>query len=381
MSYSDQGGESDRLIPRSPREAIEPDPVPEPPRKRRKGNAFLAIMNGVMSLIVFAVVAAAIGFYIGKSRYEASGPLDEPQTIMVERGDGTITIAQKLQRSGVINEPILFRAGVAVRQADRSLKAGEYLFPASASVEDVIDILVEGKSVLHTFTAPEGLTSQQIIARIAEEPLLTGDVPEVPAEGSLLPETYKFTRGMSRAELVNRMQNAHERVLAEVWERRVPELPVETPEEMVILASIVEKETGRADERNRVAGVFVNRLRRGMRLQSDPTIIYGIVGGEGALGRGIRRSEIDAVTPYNTYQIDGLPPTPIANPGRASLEAVANPSRTDDLFFVADGTGGHAFAETYEEHNRNVQRWRQIERERAEAAEQAAEDAPASTDN
>ena len=201
--------------------------------------------------------------------------------------------------------------------------------------------------------------------RIRDNDILTGDVTEMPREGTLLPDTYKFERGETRQQAVNRMQRAQREALNQIWARRSPDLPIKTPQELVILASIVEKETGRADERSRVAGVFINRLGRRMKLQSDPTIVYGLVGGKGTLGRGILRAEIDKATPYNTYAIEGLPPGPIANPGRAALEAVANPSRTKDLYFVADGSGGHAFAESLDQHQKNVTRWRQIEKARA----------------
>jgi UPF0755 protein len=231
-----------------------------------------------------------------------------------------------------------------------------------------VDTLVEGKAILHSITIPEGLTTLQIVERLRENDILVGDIQDVPKEGSLLPDTYKFQRGMSRAQLVERMQQEQSRVLKEVWARKSPDLPIKSPQDLVILASIVEKETGKADERTRVAGVFVNRLNRNMKLQSDPTIVYGLVGGKGSLGRGILRSEIDQPTPYNTYVVTGLPPGPIANPGRAALEAVASPSRTKEIYFVADGTGGHVFAETYQQHQRNVGRWRQIEAERNNTA-------------
>jgi UPF0755 protein len=200
------------------------------------------------------------------------------------------------------------------------------------------------------------------VAKLLETDALAGQIKEIPREGTLLPETYKFTRGMTRDQIIQRMQQAHKRVLQEVWDHRMTDLPVKTPEQLVTLASIVEKETGRPDERSRVASVFINRLKTKMRLQSDPTIIYGLTGGKGSLGRPIMKSEIDQPTPYNTYVIDGLPPGPIANPGRASLEAAANPARTKDLYFVADGNGGHVFAENYEQHQKNVARLRAIER-------------------
>jgi UPF0755 protein len=220
--------------------------------------------------------------------------------------------------------------------------------------------MVEGKVVAHQISIPEGLTSQQIVARLSQDDVLTGDVKAVPPEGSILPDTYNYTRGITREQLVERMEQAQARLVHEVWDRRSPDLPLKSPDQLVVLASLVEKETGKAEERTRVAAVFVNRLKQKMKLQSDPTIIYGLVGGKGTLGRPIMKSEITQPTPYNTYLIDGLPPGPIANPGRASLEAAANPARTRELYFVADGTGGHAFAETYEQHQKNVARFRLI---------------------
>ena len=230
--------------------------------------------------------------------------------------------------------------------------------------------------VQHAITIPEGLTSEQIVARLSDNDIFAGDVREIPREGTLLPETYKFPRGTTREQVIQRMQQTQKRVLAEVWERRNPDIPIKSPEQLVMLASIVEKETGRADERSRVAAVFTNRLRQKIKLQSDPTIIYGLVGGKGTLGRPIKRSEIDQPSPYNTYVIEGLPPGPIANPGRASLEAAANPARTRDLFFVADGSGGHTFTETYDAHQKNVAKLRamekQIQNDTVEPAEEAA---------
>jgi UPF0755 protein len=229
-------------------------------------------------------------------------------------------------------------------------------------LRDVIGTIVEGKVVQHAVTIPEGLTSEQIMARLSDNEIFSGSVKEVPREGTLLPETYKFPRGTTREQVIQRMQQAQKRLLAEIWERRSADIPVKSPEQLVTLASIVEKETGKPDERSRVAAVFVNRLRQKMKLQSDPTIIYGLAGGKGTLGRPIKRSEIMQPSPYNTYVVDGLPPGPIANPGRASLEATANPARTRDLFFVADGTGGHTFTETYDQHQKNVARLRSMEK-------------------
>jgi UPF0755 protein len=236
--------------------------------------------------------------------------------------------------------------------------------------------MVEGKVVQHAVTVPEGLTSEQIVARLSDNEIFSGTVREMPREGTLLPETYKFPRGTSREQVITRMQQTQKRVLAEIWERRSPDIPIKTLEQLITLASIVEKETGKADERSRVAAVFVNRLRQKIKLQSDPTIIYGLVGGKGTLGRPIKRSEIQQPSPYNTYVVDGLPPGPIANPGRASLEAAANPARTRDLFFVADGTGGHAFSDTYDQHQKNVAKLRAMEKQIQNDTVEPTDDAP-----
>jgi UPF0755 protein len=328
----------------------------------------LSAISGLMTLFVIASGAALFGLSLLYREVSAPGPLPADKVVQIPRNSGTGEIAALLAREGVIERPLLFEVFALVNRQRGSLKAGEFMFKAGTSVSDAIDTLVQGKAILHAVTIPEGLTSEQIVARLAENEILSGDVTEIPREGTLLPDTYKFERGTTRQQIINSMTSAHRQVLNQIWSRRSQDLPIKTPQELVILASIVEKETGRADERTRVAGVFINRLTRRMRLQSDPTIVYGLVGGKGTLGRGILRSEIEKPTPYNTYAIEGLPPGPIANPGRAALEAVANPSRTKDLYFVADGTGGHAFAETLDQHNRNVARWRQIERSRTEDA-------------
>jgi UPF0755 protein len=281
--------------------------------------------------------------------------------VNIPRGLGIRDISDVLQREGVIDQPYIFMGSVIALRARGELKYGEYQFSKHASIADVVDTIIEGKVVQHAFTVPEGLTSEQIVARLLESTALAGQIKEIPREGTLLPETYRFTRGMTREQIIQRMQQAHRRVLQDVWERRMPDLPVRTPEQLVTLASIVEKETGRPDERTRVAAVFVNRLKTKMRLQSDPTIIYGLTGGKGSLGRPIQKNEIEQPTPYNTYVIDGLPPGPIANPGRASLEAAANPARTKEIYFVADGSGGHLFSDNYTEHQKNVARLRGLE--------------------
>ena len=349
-------------LPRSPRAALEPERVPPPTRpSRRARHPIIVVGNAIFTLLVVISIAVGAGLFIGKQRFEAPGPLPEDKVVNIPRGLGIRDIADLLQREGVINQPYVFMGGVLVLKARGELKYGEYQFSKQSSVADVVETITEGKVVQHAFTVPEGLTSEQIVARLLENEVLTGQIKEIPREGTLLPETYRFTRGMTREQIIQRMQQAHRRVLQEVWERRVQDLPVKTPEQLVTLASIVEKETGKPDERTRVAAVFVNRLKTKMRLQSDPTIIYGLTGGKGSLGRPILRSEIDQATPYNTYVVDGLPPGPIANPGRASLEAAANPARTKELYFVADGTGGHVFSDNYAEHQKNVARLRGIE--------------------
>ena len=349
-------------LPRSPRAALEPERVPLPTRpSRRARHPIIVVGNAIFTLLVVISIAVGAGLFIGKQRFEAPGPLPEDKVVNIPRGLGIRDIADLLQREGVINQPYVFMGGVIALKARGELKYGEYQFSKQSSVADVVETITEGKVVQHAFTVPEGLTSEQIVARLLENEVLTGQIKEIPREGTLLPETYRFTRGMTREQIIQRMQQAHRRVLQEVWERRVQDLPVKTPEQLVTLASIVEKETGKPDERTRVAAVFVNRLKTKMRLQSDPTIIYGLTGGKGSLGRPILRSEIDQATPYNTYVVDGLPPGPIANPGRASLEAAANPARTKELYFVADGSGGHVFSDNYAEHQKNVSRLRGIE--------------------
>jgi peptidoglycan lytic transglycosylase G len=349
-------------LPRSPRAALEPERIPAPKRhSRRVRHPIVVIGNAIFTALIVVSIAVGATLFIGRQRFEAPGPLPEDKLVNIPRGLGIRDIADLLQREGVIDQPYVFMGGVIVLKARGELKYGEYQFGKQASVAEVVDTITEGKVIQHGLTVPEGLTSEQIVARLLENDVLTGQIREIPREGTLLPETYKFTRGMTREQIVQRMQQAHRRVLQEVWERRMPDLPIKTPEQLVTLASIVEKETGRPEERTRVAAVFVNRLKGRMRLQSDPTIIYGLTGGKGSLGRPILRSEIDQPTPYNTYVVDGLPPGPIANPGRASLEAAANPARTKELYFVADGTGGHVFSDNYAEHQKNVARLRSTE--------------------
>jgi UPF0755 protein len=356
-------------VPKSPRVALEPERIP-PPKKhsKRARHPVIIVGNAVFMLLVVLSVTLGGALYFGKQRFDAPGPLAEDKVVNIPRGLGIKDIADLLVREGVIDQPYVFMGGVIALKARGDLKSGEYQFTKRASLSDVVDTIIENKVVQHALTVAEGLTSEQIVAKLLENDALTGQIKEIPREGTLLPETYKFTRGMSREQLIQRMQQAHKRVLAEVWERRNPDIPIKTPDQLVTLASIVEKETGKPDERTRVAAVFVNRLKAKMRLQSDPTIIYGLTGGKGALGRPIMKSEIEQPTPYNTYVIEGLPPGPIANPGRASLEAAANPARTKELYFVADGTGGHVFSDNYAEHQKNVAKLRAIEQGGAPAA-------------
>ncbi|MDB5456395.1 MAG: aminodeoxychorismate lyase, partial [Caulobacter sp.] len=283
--------------------------------------------------------------------------------VVLRRGASLPEIAASLETGGAIRSSSIFMTAAKLTGAARALKAGEYEFPSRASMASVLDAIRHGRIVRHMITIPEGLTSDMAVDILQASPVLVGDAP-TPPEGAILPETYEVERGEDRAAVLRRMMDDHDKLLRQLWASRQPGLPFSTPEEAVTLASIVEKETGLAAERPRVAAVFVNRLRAGMRLGSDPTIIYGLTRGR-PLGRGILLSELQTPTPYNTYLIDGLPPTPIANPGRAALAAVLDPPRTQELYFVADGSGGHVFAKTYEEHARNVARWRQVERQRA----------------
>lgn len=369
------GKDSGPIVPVSPSQALKPEKAPQPPRRsRRARNQVVVFLNFVLSLVILVLVLGVGVFWYGKTEFEGDGPLNRTTNYMVREGAGLNQIAAGLEREGIITNQRIFSLGAKSVLGDDTLKAGEYEIRGGASMREIVDLMQSGKSILHAFTVPEGQTVVQVFDRLRAETVLVGDLPEeMPAEGALLPETYKFSRGTTRTEILEQMEQAQTRALEQIWERRSPDLPIETPEELVILASIVEKETARADERPRVAGVFINRLNLGMRLQSDPTIIYGLFGGEGKPSdRPIYRSDIDKPTPYNTYVINGLPPTPIANPGREAMEAVANPSRTDDLYFVADGTGGHAFAQTLDEHNSNVARWRRIEAERRQAAAEEA---------
>ncbi|NGM21217.1 endolytic transglycosylase MltG [Roseomonas stagni] len=322
-------------------------------------------MRRLVALLLVLLLIAGLGggaWWYAHRAWTAPGPLAEATTIVVPRG-GTTVIAEGLAERGVIADPRAFLAAVWLTRGDGAVRAAEFTFPARASLRDVLEILRKARPVQRRVTIPEGLTARQITAILERAEGLTGEMPEI-AEGEVLPETYSYQFGDTRAAVVRRAEQAMEQALAEIWAARQPGLPITTAREALILASIVERETGRGDERARVAGVFVNRLRRGMMLQSDPTAAYAAADG-GVLERPLTRADLDRDHPFNTYRIRGLPPGPIASPGRDALRAVARPEATDFIYFVADGTGGHAFARTLEEHNRNVARWREIERSRA----------------
>jgi UPF0755 protein len=358
--------EPKRTRPRSPRAALEPDYVSIPLRSyrpsQRARNPLVIVGNAIFTLLVAVGLVGGGAIAVGKTRLEAPGPLREDKVVVIPPRSGIMDIADLLTREGVIEEHrLIFIGGVFALNARSELKAGEYVFTKQASVRDVVQTIVDGKVVQHQITIPEGLTSEQIVARLLDNDILSGNVKEVPREGSLLPDSYHFNLGFTREQMIQRMRQAQDRLLREVWERRNPDLPLKSPDQLIVLASIIEKETGKPEERTRVAAVFANRLKQRMKLQSDPTVVYGLVFGKGSLGRPLSKSDLAQPTPYNTYAIDGLPPGPIASPGRASIEAAAFPARTKELYFVADGTGGHAFAETYEQHQKNVARLRVIE--------------------
>jgi UPF0755 protein len=336
-----------------------PKRVSEPnlPKVRRP---VLARVFGSLFLWLFALaaLAAAAGAWAYLS-FTAPGPLTANKIYDIKKGMSRAELAIVLQDQGIISDARIFSAAAAVDSLrDAKLKAGEYEFPSGASMHEVLLMIEGGRFLTYKVTIPEGWTSQMVVSRLQEQHELEGDITVVPPEGSIFPDTYVFRRGLTRQKLLDDMQAAGTKLVDELWARRPSDTFVKSKEEMVALASIVEKETGVPEERPQVASVFINRLKQGMRLQSDPTIIYGIVGGKGKLERPLTRADIDQPTPYNTYQIPALPPGPIANPGKAALEAVLNPDKTPYLYFVANGTGGHAFASTLEDHNANVKKWR-----------------------
>jgi len=312
------------------------------------------------------LLACGGGFFYIKGKAHAPGLNTQSTRVLIEPGLGVSAIAARLKTADVIAQPLVFRIWARLTEAHTRLRAGEYDLPARASVVDVLNILQSGKTVVHKLTIAEGLTVTEALLIVQDAEGLEGPITSIPNEGWLLPETYHFAWGETRNDLIGRMADDMGEVLARVWDQRPQDYPLKSAEEVLILASIVEKETGIAAERAKIAAVFFNRLKRGMRLQSDPTVVYALTDGGGALGRALNREDLKIDSPYNTYRVFGLPPAPIANPGRAALEAVVHPDTTSALYFVADGSGGHVFANTLKEHNKNVQKWRVIKRQRAD---------------
>ena len=343
-----------------PKDAVEPASQPpsnapesQPPKKRR------VILPYILLLIFFLTLLPGPLFFVA---LVMPGPMKENKTVIIPRGSSVSEIGRILGQNDVVIHPLLFRAASRLMANDQ-LKAGEYEFHAGQSVLDVADIIHEGKGVIRQLTVPEGLTSYEVTTLLQTATGLTGNVGSVPEEGSLLPETYNYSFNDTRASLIERMQRDRQTLLNEVWEKRAENLPLKTPRDALVLASIVEKETGKlASERPLVASVFINRLRLGMPLQSDPTVIYALTNGMSVLGRKLCRADLLTPSPINTYVNAGLPPTPISNPGRAALEAVLHPEASEYLYFVANGTGGHSFAKSLDEHNKNVAKWISLNR-------------------
>ncbi len=343
-----------------------------PSRKPKTLRRLIGRLVGWTFVLAFmAVASAGVLWFFATS----NGPLDQSRTVDIPTGSSTIDIATRLHEYGVVDSSVMTMLGItAVRYAfEIEVKAGEYEFAAGSSLLDVLRKIKSGRTVFYKVSMPEGFTSWQVMERLRANDVLAGDIDEPPAEGELLPDTYLFNRGGTRQSIIERMRSAQKKLIEDLWPTRAEGLPFKSPQDALVLASIVEKETGQADERAHVAAVFINRLRKGMRLQSDPTIIYGITRGKGKLDRPLNRSDIREETDYNTYQINGLPPTPIANPGRASIKAVLNPVATEHLYFVADGTGGHVFAKTLAQHNANVRKWRSWLRDQREQHDQEEE--------
>ena len=361
--------------------------VSEPGKIRRRKPALARILGRwLLSLLILGVVLGT-GVAWAWFQFTAPGPLTAKKVVQLPKAADRAQIASTLQDQGVISDARIFSGIAALNELRHAkLKPGEYEFPIGATMEDVLAMLTRGAFLTYKVTIPEGWTSQMVVSRLNEQDELDGTIAQVPPEGSLLPETYIVFRGYPRDKLLADMTAAQTKLLDQEWAKHDAASPIRNKQDLVTLASIVEKETGVPEERPMVAAVFINRLNQKMRLQSDPTIIYGLVGGKGKLDHPITRDELDQQTPYNTYQIDGLPPGPIANPGKAAIEAVIAPANTNALYFVANGTGGHAFASTLEEHNANVKKWRAQNGEAdtqtpaaAAAATTVPETAPAAT--
>ncbi len=316
------------------------------------------VIIGILGVISTALLSGAYIFV--RASFKVKGPLLVSKTILISNGKSVSGIGHQLRREGVINNPELFMWGFRLFGGNKPLRAGEFAFEPGMSNAEVISHIQFGKTVVHKVTFAEGLTSMEILRVLAGTPNLTGSIQTLPPEGSLLPETYHFSFGDSRSDIIDRMQKAMKKFITEAWSSRTPGLPLKNPAEALILASIIEKETSVEQERSHVAGVFINRLRIGMPLQSDPTVIFGITMGQRPLGRPISKADLRKATAYNTYSIKGLPPGPITNPGSAAILAALNPKNSKDLYFVADGKGGHAFSSSFEEHKKNVLNWRKV---------------------
>jgi UPF0755 protein len=344
-----------------------PDRAPQPQAGPGPARRLLRWIEGVfLVVIVFAFLVGGTVAWFWHD-FNAAGPLTDEKVVVIPKGVGTSGIAKVLTDAGVIDNPLIFKLGARLTVADgQPLHAGEFKFPTAVSARGAIRVLIEGKAVLHRLTVAEGLTVREIYDVIQATQQLDGPLPPPPTEGTLLPETYFFVLGDTRGQMVARMQGDMQTALADLWEKRDPAVPLASPEEAVTLASIVEKETGKDDERPRVAAVFYNRMKKGMALQSDPTIIYGLTQGKSKLDHALTGADLKLDSPYNSYTNIGLPPGPIANPGIAALKAVLHPSKTKELYFVADGTGGHAFAETLEQHQKNVAKWRKLQKSQAD---------------
>lgn len=336
----------------------------------------LSYFRWVLFFIALFVTVMGGTLYLGHALMVAQGPLDRTKNIVIPRGAGPTTMSKLLQEEGVIAHPRLFRVALMIDPSPKTIKAGEYEISAHISMLALVDLLQSGKVVQRRLTVPEGTTTFEVIEMVRKTDALTGEITLDLKEGDLLPETYFYSRDDTRDGLLLRMKEAMDKTLDEAWRKRAAGLPLPNKQAALTLASIVEKETAVPAERSRVAAVFINRLRRRMKLESDPTTIYGLTLGKVAFGRELTRADLQSNTPYNTYVIPGLPRGPICNPGRASIVAALNPARDRALYFVADGTGGHAFSNTLPEHNRNVERWRQIQRERAEAQPPPAAQTP-----
>jgi len=314
-------------------------------------------------LVVLFIISFVISSYLATEYYNNEGPLTEEKIVIIPDGSSLKSAANKLAKENVLLNPELFTILVRIMEPKKTIKAGQYKFSPNISPAQVFKKMEKGDIMSYSLTIPEGLMSSQIIQLINEAPHMTGTIKNTPKEGELLPETYEYTYNYDRQKLVNRMKNSMQQALDKAWENRVTGLPIKSKEDALILASIIEKETGVESERERVAAVFINRLKKRMRLQTDPTVIYAITKGEYVLERPLSRKDLKMDSPYNTYRNFGLPPGPIANPGQKAINAALNPAITNEYYFVADGTGGHKFSTTLKEHNQGVRNWRRISKQ------------------